>query len=333
MTSLIQYNTFGIDAKAIAIEHFTSADDVATLLTKHSKQRILIVGSGSNILFTNDFNGIILVSDNKSITSCTDGNSILVRCGAGVLWDDFVKHCVEHNWQGAENLSLIPGTCGASAVQNIGAYGVEAKDLIESVEAVERTTLKTVTLNANDLQYGYRTSRFKTDWADKYVIISVTYRLNVNGTINLSYRGLIEMFDEQKRLHPTENDLTLVREAIIRVRQSKLPDVKAIGSAGSFFMNPAVARHKADELISLYPDMPHFDNADGSVKIPAAWLIEHTGWKGYRNGDAGVYEKQPLVLVNYGKATGKDITELAQKIQDSVKDKFGIELKTEVIYV
>ena len=168
---------------------------------------------------------------------------------------------------------------------------------------------------------------------DKYVITSVTYLLNVNGTINLSYRGLKEMFDEQKRLHPTENDLTLVREAIIRVRQSKLPDVKAIGSAGSFFMNPAVARHKADELISLYPDMPHFDNADGSVKIPAAWLIEHTGWKGYRNGDAGVYEKQPLVLVNYGKATGKDITELAQKIQDSVKDKFGIELKTEVIYV
>lgn len=340
MTSLLPYNTFGINANARAVEHYVTADDVVGLLTKHSGEDILPVGAGSNLLFTRDFDGIVLVSADKTVTVETpDKADVSIRCGAGVVWDEFVEFCVKNGYQGVENLSLIPGTCGASAVQNIGAYGAEAKDVIIEVEAVDRRTLKSEILPVSELQYGYRTSRFKTEWADRYIIVGVRYRLvnlalvDGKGVLNLNYRGLREAFDNQKKLFPERDDLTLARRAVISVRQGKLPDVKVLGSAGSFFMNPAVSKQAAQTLLAQYPDMPHFDNPDGTVKIPAAWLIEQAGWKGRREGNAGVYEKQPLVLVNFGGATGQEVAALARKIQNGVAEKFAITLHTEVIYI
>ena len=333
MPSLLPYNTFGIAAQARAIEHYTTADDLARLLRQYRGERLLPVGSGSNLLFISDFDGVVLVSDDTTITAEEYGNEVLVRCGAGVVWDEFVDYSVNHGWYGVENLSLIPGTCGASAVQNIGAYGTEAKDVITSVEAVNRDTLQREIIPVQTIRYGYRTSRFKTEWADKYIITVVNYRLLLNGTLNLEYRGLKEAYESVRTEQPSMPELLAARHAVMRVRRQKLPEVGVIGSAGSFFMNPAVSRQTAIRLVAQYPDIPHFANNDGTVKIPAAWLIEQTGWKGYREGDAGVYDKQPLVLVNYGHATGKEIAALAEKIQNSVMRKFGIALKTEVIYV
>ena len=339
MTSLIEHNTFHVEATANDVLYYHDATDIAKLLTKYPDAKILPIGSGSNILFTGHYDGLIFKSANKDIVVTEqNADSVLIRCGAAVVWDDFVCYCVEHDYQGAENLSLIPGTCGASAVQNIGAYGVEAKDLIVSVEAVNRKTRETETIEQEHINYGYRTSNFKTLWADTYVISAVTYRLKVathitKGLLNLTYRGLNEAYDKMSASMPHATPLAVLRHAVIAIREQKLPPVQTIGSAGSFFMNPAVSTEKARLLQEKYPDMPHYDNPDGTVKIPAAWLIEQCGWKGYREGDAAVYERQPLVLVNYGKATGKQILNLSRKIQNSVREKFGIELRTEAIII
>jgi UDP-N-acetylmuramate dehydrogenase len=260
---------------------------------------------------------------------------VLIRCGAGVVWDDFVRYCVEHDYQGAENLSLIPGTCGASAVQNIGAYGVEAKDLIVSVEAVNRKTRETETIEQEHINYGYRTSNFKTLWADTYVISAVTYRLKVathitKGLLNLTYRGLNEAYDKMSASMPHATPLAVLRHAVIAIREQKLPPVQTIGSAGSFFMNPAVSTEKARLLQEKYPDMPHYNISEKEEKIPAGWLIEQCGWKGKTLGMAGVHDKQALVLVNKGGAKGEDIVRLCNRIRSDVSERFGITITPEV---
>ncbi len=330
--SLLRHNTFGIEAECARFVEYSSVEEarqVASLLVGENKP-FLVVGSGSNLLLTGRFPGIVVHSAMRGITAedTSDGAAVLVECGSGEVFDDVVSHAVAHGWHGAENLSLIPGEVGASAVQNIGAYGVEAKDIIYKVEAVEIATGEVKTFSNEDCQYGYRMSRFKKEWRDKYLITHVVYRLERAFRPRLDY-GNIRSWLESNGMgqEPTAAQL---RQAIIQIRQAKLPDPKMVGNAGSFFMNPVVDRSVYERLIEDYPSMPHYDVEGGMVKIPAGWLIEQCGWKGKTLGRAGVYDKQALVLVNCGGATGSEIVALCEAIQKDVKEKFGIAIVPEV---
>ena len=329
--SLLPYNTFGIDVNADFFIEYDSAADLQDVLRSETvkNNKTLHIGGGSNLLFLNDYNGVILHSAIRSIEKIfEDADSVLLEVGSSVNWDDFVGFCVTNGWGGAENLSLIPGEAGAAAVQNIGAYGVEVQELIVNVNSVEVETTAFKTFTKEECRYGYRNSIFKNELKGKYIITSIVFRLTKNPVFRLNYQHL-----EEEVLKNGEVNLQNIRSTIIHIRQAKLPDPKVTGNAGSFFMNPVIPKEQFLSLQSLYPQLPHYYDSETMEKIPAAWLIDQCGWKGKRIGNAGVHENQALVLVNLGGAKGSEIVYLAQQIQQSVKEKFGIELTPEVNYI
>lgn len=322
--SLKLHNTFGIDAKCSRFVEFAHEEEVVKFVTGGElTEPFFVLGGGANILFTKDFNGTILHSAIKDVHR--DGN--LLRFGSGVEWDSVVSYAVENGLYGSENLSIIPGEVGASAVQNIGAYGVEVKDLITAVEAVDLKTGEKVVFENSDCEYGYRQSRFKNEWKGRYFITYVTYRFEKEFRPKLEYGNILSYLESHGKNNPTAQEL---RNAIIEIRNSKLPDTKVLGNGGSFFINPIVGRAKYEELRTTYPEMPHYTIDEEHEKIPAGWLIEKCGWKGKSLGRAGVYEKQALVLVNRGGASGEEILNLCRAICVDVKKQFDIEIHPEV---
>ena len=289
---------------------------------------LLIIGAGSNLLLTRDFTGTVLHSaiKGREVVKRSD-KKVWLRCGSGETWDDIVAYAVDNGWHGAENLSLIPGEVGASAVQNIGAYGVEAKDLITKVEAVDIATGNVVEMTNEDCKYAYRQSRFKNEWKDHYVITHVTYCFSLNFCPDLDYGNIRHSLEEQGISKPTAQQL---RQTIINIREAKLPDPKVMGNAGSFFMNPVVGRDVYERLVARYEGMPHYVVDAEHIKIPAGWMIEQCGWKGASLGRAGVHDRQALVLVNRGGATGGEVVALYKRIIEDVRNKFGIEIHPEV---
>lgn len=323
--SLKAHNTFGIDAKCsrfLAYETVEEAQMVAQML-RESNMPYIIIGGGSNLLLTKDYEGIVVRSD--VLGYYIDGDRMI--CGSGEVFDEIVEASLKAGLYGMENLSLIPGDVGASAVQNIGAYGVEVKNFIETIEAVEVATGKVVTLLAWDCGYGYRQSRFKHDWKNQYLITHVTYRLSTIFNPNLDYGNIRVELDRKGIQSPSAQQL---REIIIGIRNAKLPDPKVMGNAGSFFMNPIVNREIYELLVRKYEGMPYYEVDADHVKIPAGWMIDRCGWKGKRLGHAGVHDKQALVLVNLGGATGSEIVALCEAIQQDVRRTFGIEIQPEV---
>ena len=323
--SLRRHNTFGIEARCsrfLQYETVAEAQVVAQML-RESHTPYIIIGGGSNLLLTKDYEGIIVRSDILGIQ--LDGDRM--TCGSGEVFDEMVESSLMAGLYGLENLSLIPGDVGASAVQNIGAYGVEAKDFIETIEAVEVQTGQLVTIPAQDCGYGYRESRFKHEWKNQYLITHVTYRLSTTFKPHLDYGNIRAELERKGIQTPTAQQL---RATIIEIRQAKLPDPAVTGNAGSFFMNPIVPRSQYEALAAQYPAMPHYDVDAGQVKIPAGWMIDQCGWKGKSLGRAGVHDKQALVLVNLGGATGQEIVTLCETIQRDVKEKFGIDIRPEV---
>lgn len=327
--SLKNYNTFGLDVYANRFLEYDSKENLLKLIKeKEITLPYLHIGRGSNLLFTQNYAGTILHSCIQSIELLSeDHDSVWLRVGAGVIWDDFVCYCVEHGWQGVENLSLIPGEVGAAAVQNIGAYGMEVKDSIVSVETVDIEGEES-TYDVEECDYSYRDSLFKRPEMKSVFVTHVNFRLNKIPHYVLDYTALSKALQSY-----SEITLCNIRNAIIGIRQSKLPDPKVLGNAGSFFMNPIIPRSCFEDLQRIYPDIPHYDVDLDFVKIPAGWLIEQCGWKGKSLGPAAVYDKQALVLVNRGEATGEDIVKLGEAVQKSVKDKFGIDIQPEVMYI
>lgn len=327
---LLSHNTFGIDVTAACFFEYESVDELRRLIASGRLTRpFLHIGGGSNLLFTKDYEGMILHSriGGIEVTAETD-DDVTVRAGAGVVWDDFVAWCVEHRFYGAENLSLIPGEVGAGAVQNIGAYGVEVKDIIVSVETLNIDGTERV-YTADECEYAYRDSLFKRAAMKDVFVTYVNFRLGKKEHYHLDYGTIREELAKQ----PAEVNLQAVRRAIIRIREEKLPDPKVMGNAGSFFMNPVVPREQFEALQAEYPQMPFYELADGRVKIPAGWMIDRCGWKGKALGPAAVHEKQALVLVNRGGATGRDIIALSDAVRASVRDKFGIDIHPEVNFI
>ncbi len=327
--SLLEYNTFGIAARCRRFIEMASVGEVQDVVRNLTDTDVplLLLGGGSNLLLTKDFEGTVLHSAIMGTEMKKTDNGILLRCGSGEIWDDIVSSCVGNGWYGMENLSYIPGEVGASAIQNIGAYGAEVKDIIQKVEAVEISTGNTVEFTNSECGYSYRQSKFKNEWKDKYFITYVTYRLSEIFNPRLDYGNIRSQLDKDGIVNPTSIQL---RRAIIDIRKAKLPDPKIEGNAGSFFMNPIVSRVKYDQLRQHYPDMPHYIIDEDHEKIPAGWMIDQCGWKGKSLGKAGVHDKQALVLVNRGGATGEDIVVLCKTICQDVKDKFGIDLYPEV---
>lgn len=332
MYSLLHHNTFGIDAQCDNFVEYSSVDELLAILPTLQRQKWLHIGEGSNLLFANDYHGTVLHS---RINTCevvkNDGTQVWLRVGSGYNWDEFVGYCVAHHYYGIENLSLIPGEVGASAVQNIGAYGVEACQYIESVEVIDVATGELRILTNADCQYAYRDSIFKHALRGQCIVTHVTYRLSLSFTPDLAY-GAIRRELESRGIAPTDVTAQTLRDMIIDIRRNKLPDPQEIGSAGSFFMNPIVSQTVFENLIAQYPDMPHYV-VDGGVKIPAGWMIEQCGWKGKSLGPAGVYSKQALVLVNLGGATGADIVRLSDAVRGDVKAKFGIDIHPEANFI
>lgn len=327
--SLLSHNTFGIDVTASCFFEYESVGELRRLIASGGLTRpFLHIGGGSNLLFTKDYEGMILHSriGGIEVTAETD-DDVTVRVGAGVVWDDFVAWCVEHRLYGAENLSLIPGEVGASAVQNIGAYGVEVKDIIVSVETLNIDGTERV-YTIGECDYAYRDSIFKRAGMKNVFVTYVSFRLSRKEHYKLDY-GTIR---EELAKYPEVN-LKTVRQAIIRIREDKLPDPKVMGNAGSFFMNPVVSRARFEALQEEYPQMPFYELADGQVKIPAGWMIDRCGWKGKALGPAAVHEKQALVLINRGGAKGHDIIALSDAVRASVRDKFGIDIHPEVNFI
>lgn len=324
--SLLRHNTFGIDAKCKRFIEYSSVEEaqqVAGMITD-ADQPLLILGGGSNLLLTGDYNGTVLHSGIRFLEQTDECH---VRCGSGFIWDDVVDYCVANNLYGVENLSIIPGEVGASAVQNIGAYGAEAKDLIECVEAVEIETGQICRFTNTECAYSYRQSKFKHAWKNRFLITAVTYKLSKTYNPKLDYGNIRVALAAKGIDNPTAMQL---RETIIDIRNAKLPDPKVLGNAGSFFMNPVVPTHKYNQLAQQYVGMPHYTIDSEYEKIPAGWLIEQCGWKGKALGKAAVHNKQALVLVNCGGATGSEVVQLYKTIQHDVKQKFDIEIKPEV---
>jgi UDP-N-acetylmuramate dehydrogenase len=353
---LFKFNTFGIDVRAKEFVDVEKEDDLMHIISSNldKTKKLLILGGGSNVLFTGDFDGLV-------IRVCTKGKEIIkededevqLRVAAGEDWDGLVEYCVKNGWAGLENLSGIPGLAGSSPIQNIGAYGTELKDQFVSLEALNLCTGERVQFDPERCQFGYRDSIFKRALKGRVVITHVVFSLKKNPVFNLSYQAL-----KQKLAHIPEKEISLqnIREAVLEIRASKLPDPKVIGNAGSFFKNPVISHSALEQLKERYPGIVYYSAPDltpwppvprfrgdllergnrgtggegGEVKLAAGWLIEQCGWKGFRKGDAGVHKDQALVLVNYGNATGREILDLAGKIQQSVREKFGVELEREV---
>ena len=326
--SLKSYNTFGIDVKARYFATFNDTDELAETLNLKSQTSNLILGGGSNILLTKDYDGLVLKNEIRGIVELhEDSEYVYVKAGAGENWHQFVLYCIERNWAGVENLSLIPGNVGASPMQNIGAYGVEIDDVFWDLEAFHKKDKKVVTFTRSDCEFGYRESVFKEKFKDQFVILNVTFQLRKKPRFNTSY-GAIEQ--ELQRMGVRELSLKAISAAVINIRNSKLPNPGEIGNAGSFFKNPSVTNEQFVSLKARFENMAGHENIDGTVKLAAGWLIEQCGWKGYRKDDAGCHAKQALVLVNYGNATGTEIYNLSEEIIQSVKEKFGITLEREV---
>jgi UDP-N-acetylmuramate dehydrogenase len=326
--SLKPYNTFGVEARASHFVSFSGEDELNALLKDHRLNDLpaLILGGGSNILFTRDFEGLVMHNNIRGIEILEEDDSqVLVKAGAGENWDDFVDYTVAQGWGGLENLSYIPGNVGASPIQNIGAYGTEVKETIEMVHTLNRETFMPVTYYNADCRFEYRNSIFKHRLRGKRVITHVVFRLSKKPDYRLNYGNLKEAVS-----HKGETNLTNIREAVIEIRKTKLPEPHETGSAGSFFKNPVIDAPTHHKLKTSRPDMPSYPMEDGRNKIPAGWLIDQLGWKGYREGDAGVHNRQALVLVNHGTATGLQIYELSRKIRESVLAEFNIELEYEV---
>lgn len=328
--SLKRYTTFGIDVSARYFASFASLTTLAELLASeyYVPSKTMVLGGGSNVLFTKDYDGLVLKNDMGGVDLIAeDAGHVLVKAGAGVNWHQFVLYCLEHNYAGVENLSLIPGNVGASPMQNIGAYGVEIKDVFHELEAfhLQDKILKTFTLE--ECRFGYRESVFKRQYRNQFVITSVTYRLSKEPKYNTSY-GAIQQ--ELERMGVTDLSIQAISQAVINIRTSKLPDPREVGNAGSFFKNPQVPNRQYEALKKEYPQIVAFPVDEGHTKLAAGWLIEQCGWKGYRKGDAGCYPKQALVLVNWGRATGKEVYELSEAIIRSVQEKFGVTLEREV---
>lgn len=326
--SLKKYNTFGIDVKTKYFIEYSSINELINFLDIKRKQDLplMILGGGSNVLLTKDYEGYMLHSTIKGIEIIDEtDNFVKIRVGAGEDWDEFVNYCVDHNWGGIENLSLIPGNVGTSPIQNIGAYGVEVKDVITEVETVEIESLKLFTIKNEECKFGYRDSIFKRELKGKHIVNYVIFKLNKQAVFKIEYGNLKEELKKYNQVN-----LKNIRQAVVSIRESKLPNPEEIGNSGSFFKNPVINKNQAKELKVQYSEIPMYNQENGMVKIPAAWLIENAGWKGKRLGDAGVHDKQALVLVNYGGATGLEILHLAQEIQKSVKEKFSVHIEMEV---
>ncbi len=327
--SLKPYNTFDID---VCCKYFVEADDVKGLLDfvaayEWNPFEVLILGGGSDFLFTEDFDGTVFYPVMKDmVVTGEDEQRIKVRVGAGVVWDDFVAWAVGHGYGGVENLSLIPGHVGAAPVQNVGAYGMEAGNVIEFVEAVDLEKAQCVKITAAECRFAYRDSIFKQEWKNRFIITHVTFCLSKNPQFCLDYGNVKGELEKME----CEISLETVRQAIIRIRQAKLPDVKELPNAGSFFKNPVVSRAFAGKLAGQYPGIPLYPVDGERCKLAAGWLIEQCGWKGKTLGRAGVYEKQALVLVNHGGASGLEISHLANEIKKSVFMKFGVMIEPEV---
>lgn len=329
--SLKKYNTFGIDVHALEILSVTSVSDLQRILKEKHPSELFIIGGGSNILLTKDIDKYAVHINNKGYTildvPCGE-NEMLLNVAGGENWHDFVLYCIDHNYGGVENLSLIPGNVGTAPIQNIGAYGVELKDIFYECEAVSREDGTIKTFSWDECNFGYRDSIFKTELKDKYVITSVTFRLTTNNhTIKTDYGAIYDTLIKNGISEPTIKN---VSDVVVEIRQSKLPDPAKIGNSGSFFKNPVIPQAVFSELRKKFPDIPYYPIGSDQIKVPAGWLIEQVGFKGKRFGDAGVHEKQALVLVNHGNATGIEIWELALRIQDEVKTKFGLTITPEV---
>lgn len=331
--SLLKRNTFGIDQRCDELLVYQNEADARAVALDGRLQTMpyLLLGGGSNLLLTRDFPGLVITPEKRFDVRVEQesASDVVLRCWAGTTFDDVVAYAVEHGWHGMENLSLIPGECGASAVQNIGAYGAEAKDVIVDVEAVELGTGKVVVMKAEDCGYSYRQSRFKHEWKDRFVILSVSYRLSKIFAPDLDY-GNIRAELERRGIVARQLTARQLRNVIIDIRRAKLPDPEVTGNAGSFFMNPIVDELTFGRLKIAHPDLRYFDVGGGYYKIPAGWMIDQCGWKGKSLGPAGVYDKQALVLVNHGGAKGADIVALMHAVQADVKERFGLDLLPEV---
>lgn len=333
MFSLLHHNTFGIDARCDDFREYNRIEQLCALFSEMHGRRWLHIGSGSNLLFVKDFNGMIIHSAIKGREVVKrDEEHVWLRVGAGEVWDDLVAWCVEQKYYGLENLSLIPGEVGASAVQNIGAYGAEVSQFIDTVETVEASTSRQRIFTHAECQYAYRSSIFKEELKGKYVVTHVIYCLSLKFAPDLEY-GAIRRELEARNINSDKLTAQQLRDLIIEVRRNKLPDPKVTGSAGSFFVNPVVSEDTFKALIATYPSIPHYMMPNGGVKIPAGWLIEQCGWKGKNLGNAGVWSKQALVLINCGGATGADIVKLSDAIRADVKQKFGICIIPEVNFI
>jgi UDP-N-acetylmuramate dehydrogenase len=326
--SLKSYNTFGIEANARLFADCRSREEIRHVIEKYSGNRlpICILGGGSNILFTRNFDGLIIKNSVKGIEKLNEDNELVhLKVSAGEDWDGFVAYCVEQGFSGIENLSLIPGNVGSCPIQNIGAYGMEVKETIESVEVFDMENLEERTFSNEECNFGYRDSIFKHALKGKLTIVAVNFLLSKKAEFVMNYGNVAEELKKYDKIN-----LSSIRDAIIQIRRRKLPDPAVIGNAGSFFKNPIIEAAQAVEIKKYYPSMPHFVKSERKVKVPAAWLIEQCGWKGRRMGAAGVHENQPLVIVNHGNATGTEIVSLAKAVKDSVRMKFNIELEFEV---
>ena len=329
--SLKEFNTFGIDAHARYFINITTPEALQELLQTDifKNEKHLILGGGSNVLFLNDFEGLIIKVSLKGMEIVDqDDETISLKVAAGEIWHDVVMHCVQNNWGGIENLSLIPGTMGAAPIQNIGAYGVEIKEVIKEVEVIDLKNGSKHIIKHDECRFGYRESVFKSEWKEKYFISSVTLTLRTKRhQLNRSY-GAIN--DTLQQMNVTTPSIQTISEAVVHIRQSKLPDPRVIGNAGSFFKNPTITQEHYELIKKINPTAPSYPTVNQEVKVPAGWLIEQCGWKGKKINEVGVHAQQALVLVNYGSGNGKEIFELSQKISASVKEKFNVTLTPEV---
>ncbi len=327
--SLKPYNTFRIDAKAKCFVEIKKESDLVEVFgaDQTENQEILVLGGGSNMLFTKDFKGLVLKVSIPGITYIENGNEVIITAGAGVVWNDLVNFCVERGFAGLENLTLIPGTVGASPIQNIGAYGVELKDVFKSCTAFEIATREIKTFTYADCKFGYRESVFKNELKGKYIITSVTFQLNKIATIRTQYGAITDELEKRNIKQPSIADVSTVVAAI---RVSKLPDPSTIGNAGSFFKNPVIEKEKFDALIANFPEVVHYPAPAGKIKLAAGWLIEQCGFKGKVVGQTGTWKNQALVLVNHGYASGQEVYNFSEQIINSVYAKFGITLSREV---
>ena len=329
--SLLTHNTFGMDVNATLFFEYDTTEELRAFLTSNDFTRhdhFIHIGSGSNLLFAGDYKGVVMHSAMRTLEVVDESDEhVLVRVGSGYVWDDFVAHCVARGWAGIENLSAIPGEVGASAVQNIGAYGVEVKDVIVSVETTALDGTIRIFTN-EECHYGYRDSIFKRELSVQDIVPHVTYRLDKTPTYRLDYGDLRARVEAHGA--PT---LSAVRDAVTAIRDSKLPDPKELGNAGSFFTNPVIPRTHYETLKKQYPNIPSYPIDEEQVKVPAGWLIDNAGWKGRSLGRSAVHDRQALVLVNLGGATGKEVMKLANRVCEDVYNKYGIRITPEVNFI